>query len=156
MMPLEILDDTAFVRIGLDEPYRIIVQNNPVNYIDPFGLARGDWYDPRTYIDISYSLSSLIEGKQINRNKTEQTVYSLTLVGASYDMQIGSLPCEKDVQVEFSIGLGKHLGVGIYFAAPGEGGDINKGGLALHLGIAVGSPINVSGTLPVNSHPRWW
>src|SRR3974390_1005934 len=25
------------------------VGNSPVNFVDPFGLAYGDWYDPRTY-----------------------------------------------------------------------------------------------------------
>ncbi len=26
------------------------VGNNPVNFIDPLGLAKGDWWDPRTYL----------------------------------------------------------------------------------------------------------
>lgn len=26
------------------------VANDPVNWIDPTGLARGDWWDPRTYL----------------------------------------------------------------------------------------------------------
>ena len=26
------------------------VLNNPVNFYDPLGLARGDWWDPRTYM----------------------------------------------------------------------------------------------------------
>jgi hypothetical protein len=39
-MPLEIVDGFGFAPIGRDEPYRIIVGNNPVNYMDPLGL---DW-----------------------------------------------------------------------------------------------------------------
>jgi hypothetical protein len=36
--PSQTADDLWFVPIGLDEPYRIIVQNNPVNLVDPLGL----------------------------------------------------------------------------------------------------------------------
>jgi len=28
----------------------LLVGNNPVNWVDPYGLARGDWWDPRTYV----------------------------------------------------------------------------------------------------------
>ena len=35
----ETLEDTGFTPIGLDEPYRIVVGNNPVNWVDPLGLA---------------------------------------------------------------------------------------------------------------------
>jgi len=34
----EPLEDIGFTPIGLDEPYRIVVGNNPVNWIDPWGL----------------------------------------------------------------------------------------------------------------------
>jgi hypothetical protein len=34
----ESLDDIGFAPIGLDEPYRIVVGNNPVNFVDPLGL----------------------------------------------------------------------------------------------------------------------
>jgi hypothetical protein len=34
----EVIDALGFAPIGLDEPYRIIVQNSPVNYIDPEGF----------------------------------------------------------------------------------------------------------------------
>jgi hypothetical protein len=36
--PPKTADGIWFEPIGLDEPYRIIVQNNPVNEIDPLGL----------------------------------------------------------------------------------------------------------------------
>ena len=35
---LESREDIGFAPIGLDEPYRIVVGNNPVNKIDPLGL----------------------------------------------------------------------------------------------------------------------
>jgi hypothetical protein len=35
----ETIEALGFAPIVLDEPYRIIVQNNPVNFIDPKGLA---------------------------------------------------------------------------------------------------------------------
>jgi hypothetical protein len=35
----EVIDALAFAPIGLYEPYRIIVQNNPVNFVDPRGLV---------------------------------------------------------------------------------------------------------------------
>ena len=28
----------------------VYVQNNPINFFDPWGLAKGDWWDPRTYL----------------------------------------------------------------------------------------------------------
>lgn len=31
-------EDIGFAPIGLDEPYRIVVGNNPVNFVDPLGL----------------------------------------------------------------------------------------------------------------------
>ena len=34
----ETLEDIGFTPIGLDEPYRIVVGNNPVNFVDPLGL----------------------------------------------------------------------------------------------------------------------
>jgi hypothetical protein len=34
----EVIDTVRFAPIGLDMPYRIIVQNNPVNNVDPLGL----------------------------------------------------------------------------------------------------------------------
>lgn len=34
----EVIDCLDFAPIGLDMPYRTIVQNNPVNFVDPLGL----------------------------------------------------------------------------------------------------------------------
>jgi len=31
-------EDIGFAPVGLDEPYRIVVGNNPVNFVDPLGL----------------------------------------------------------------------------------------------------------------------
>jgi hypothetical protein len=39
---LESREDIGFAPIGLDEPYRIVVGNNPVNFVDPLGLFSVD------------------------------------------------------------------------------------------------------------------
>ena len=43
------------------------VLNDPVNWIDPFGLARGDWYDPRTYLP-DYSKARQIAQQELAKN----------------------------------------------------------------------------------------
>lgn len=40
--PSETTDAIGFEPFRLDEPYGIIVQNNPVNKVDPFGLEASD------------------------------------------------------------------------------------------------------------------
>ena len=47
---LESREDIGFAPIGLDEPYRIVVGNNPVNFVDPLGLYDIDVHLGMTYI----------------------------------------------------------------------------------------------------------
>ena len=48
----ETLEDTGFTPIGLDEPYRIVVGNSPVNWIDPWGFMKGKGEDKRIWNNI--------------------------------------------------------------------------------------------------------
>jgi hypothetical protein len=43
-VPLETVDGFGFAPIGLDEPYRFIVGNNSVNFVDPLGLITVCYY----------------------------------------------------------------------------------------------------------------
>jgi hypothetical protein len=49
--PSESVDALGFTPIGLDMPYGIIVQNNPVNKIDPNG---------QNYLDLNFSFGTII------------------------------------------------------------------------------------------------
>ena len=41
--------DTAFLLLPAERPYRIIVQNNPINFRDPYGLYNEDVHFHKTY-----------------------------------------------------------------------------------------------------------
>jgi hypothetical protein len=53
-----------------------------------------------------------------------------------------------------SIGLSEHLGVGFYCSEFNAYGDCLKGGIAIHAGLGLGSPIGISGTFPDPTPPR--
>jgi len=125
------------------------VLNNPVSWVDPLGLARGDWWDLRTYVALAFSTSVAGQGATTSTEGVEQeTVTFFNLVGASLDMYIGSLPNPCDLTGEIGFGLGRHLGAGYFFGRPDAASDMEVGGLVLHFGIGVGTPVYVGGTFP--------
>jgi hypothetical protein len=72
-----------------------------------------------------------------------QKTRSLDLVGASLDLQIGWQPPSGTDYNEMSIGLGKHLGVGFFYGNPDFWG-YQSGGIALHFGLGLGLPLNIT------------
>ena len=123
-----------------------------MNRIDPLGLAQGDWWDPRTYVSVSLSMTRPGgEGTVMNRGGGEQRSYSpLTLVGVSLDIQLGLIPPPTQTTYEYGLGLGSHLGVGYFATEPNAYGNSEYGGVVLHIGPSFGSPIYGSWTDPVD------
>ena len=124
--------------------------DNPVKLIDPDGQAKGDWWDARTYFAVGHSSSVLTKGVTIS-DGVEQKTRNLDVVGGSLDVQIGFLPTSEDTTVELSVGLGKHGGVGVFFGRPDSNGEMEVGGVALHFGAGLGSPVDVTVTQPAET-----
>ncbi len=134
--------------MGGNVNYYVYVWNSPNSSIDPLGLKKGDWWDPRTYISISYNVSYMGEGKTISNGIEQKTFTIFDLVGASIDINIGILPTDNDLVAEFGFGLGDFLGIGFFFARPNAFGSFDIGGITIHIGLGVGLPVYISGTLP--------
>jgi RHS repeat-associated protein len=130
----------------------IYVGNRPARYIDPLGLARGDWWDPRTYISLSMSFTGPSgEGTVMYVGGGEQQSHSpLTLVGVSLDIQVGLIPPLSNGTYEYGVGFGKHLALGYFATEPNASGSSEYGGLVLHIGPGFGSIIYGSWYDPVN------
>jgi hypothetical protein len=106
-----------------------------LRWVDPFGLARGDWWDPRTYIQLAYSTSAFCKGTTKNDEGVEQEMETyVTLVGGSLDVYIGLLPSPDYTVYEIGVGWSSHLGIGYYYGNPDASGDYEFGGLAIHIG----------------------
>lgn len=118
------------------------------------GLAEGDWWDPRTYIEISTSATVMGKGTTTPRGGNEQkTISPLTFFGGSIDIYIGVIPTSKDTVYEHGLGIGKHLGVGHFYARPDLRGNFQAQGLVFHFGMGLGSPVFFSETLPDPNRP---
>jgi RHS repeat-associated protein len=122
------------------------VANDPVNYIDPHGLASGDWWDPRTYVQFALSWSSFLGGTTTSGGIEQETMTFFNLVGGSFDIYIGALPSPCERSYEVGLGLGRHLGIGYFYGRPDVFGNYQVGGLVLHIGLGVGTPIYFTGT----------
>jgi RHS repeat-associated protein len=128
-------------------------ENSPINWVDPLGLARGDWWDPRTYVAVSFSTSFLGMGHTISKRLEQKTITFFDLGGASIDIQIGWLPSVSDITSEIGFGLGKYLSIGYFFGRPDAFGSMEVGGIVFHFGLGVGSPAYISGTFPEDVDP---
>jgi hypothetical protein len=102
--PSETVDSLGFSPIGLDMPYGIIVQNNPVNFIDPLGLdpttSDSTIYPPtpnhvKNVKETNRNLDNEI-GKCIDENKKcEEAVKSGQKCGiVTWDAPLVSTSCE--------------------------------------------------------------
>jgi hypothetical protein len=117
--PSETTDAIGCEPVRLDEPYRIIVQNNPVNLVDPVGYSGID-------------ASATVLGRTFS---TDENGYSpTTMLGGSVDVTLGQTG-------DFEIGFGwRHLGVGCQLK---KGGTMS--GVTIHAGPpSIGFPINIS------------
>jgi RHS repeat-associated protein len=145
--------DPIFFAAGDTDLYGYCL-NDPINFMDSIGLAKGDWWDPRTYISISFS--GTVVGKGLSKTVgggQQKTISPLTLVGGSIDISIGVLPGPADTIYEYGLGLGKHLGIGHFFGRQNKEGNFEVGGITFHLGVGLGAPIFFSTTLPDPNRP---
>jgi RHS repeat-associated protein len=120
----------------------------------PSGGGGGDstasrsWWDPRNYVSISHSVSFGVEGKQMYGSAEQQT-FTYFSVGRSLDVNIGFLPSPKDIVSEIGFGIGRNfLSAGYFFGRPNATGDMQVFGFAFHVGLGLGSPIYLQGTMP--------
>jgi RHS repeat-associated protein len=125
---------------GGDVNLYVYVRNNPLMFIDPLGL------EPSGFgVSVSHSNSLGGNGSVIDSSGNEAKSLSLlTLVGSSIDINLGDQPNADTVSAEIGIGLGSHLGIGFYFF----GDDAQYGGISIHIGLSIGSPIYISATIP--------
>ncbi len=121
-----------FADPNLLHPY-MYVNNNAVNWIDPEGLAKGDWWDPRTYLSVSFSYQFLVEGGGVVSNY--KILSSTPSVGACLDISIGFLPDEDEASVEFGVGYSRFLAAGVFFSKPHWSGMMEKFGFSAHIGL---------------------
>jgi RHS repeat-associated protein len=121
---------------------------NPITYFDYFGLAKGDWWDIRTYVSISLSHTWIGRGVTISEGIEQKTLSPLTLGGTSIDISIGSLPSPKDFVYSYGLGVSKHLGISHFYGRPDPRGRYEVGGLTIHIGVGFGAPFFASQTFP--------
>jgi RHS repeat-associated protein len=136
------------------------VTSNPINRIDPTGM-----WDIGKYL--GWSISTTMpggEGTVTYPGGTEQRSHSpLSLVGWSFDIQLGWLPPLDRTAYETGIGLSKHIGVGLVKTEATACGKTEYFALAFHIGIGFGSPIPITKydpvwqrvTLPDNLNAGW-
>jgi RHS repeat-associated protein len=135
-------EDPLGLATGEWTPY-VYTGNRPTRFGDALGLAPGDWWDPRSYLSWSISITAPGgEGVVMYPGGVEQKSHSpLTLVGVSLDIAIGSAPPVSETAYERGVGLGKHLGIGIIESEPEPCGKKKYAALVFHLGPGVGSPV---------------
>ncbi len=134
---------------------RIVAKANPIMFMDPWGLC-----SKKNSFGVSFSFSQSFLGKGTTRDTSgfERPTYSaFDLGGASFDISIGNQPSrDQDVVSEIGIGLGKYLGVGFYFYGTDAFGNPEYGGITVHVGVGVGTPAYVSGSMDDDSRVRSW
>ena len=92
---------------------------------------------------------------EIGTGKERKTITFVSIGGVSLDIYIGDQPCDKESTSEFGLGLADYLAVGHYRIDTNNPDYDVRGGVVLHLGIGFGSPVYVSGNLPVGEEPKW-
>lgn len=115
-------------------------------------LSQRAWDVLGNYFSVSMSFTVMGIWHTTSKNVEQRTI-SFDLIGVSYDLKIGCIPPHDEEVVEATLGLSKHLGIGVYFPGINYAGDPNCAGIYLHGGIGVGSPVGISGTFPVGIGP---
>lgn len=161
--------------------FSVNVQNNPGNRANPIGQYQappygdsigydrdfggpGSWnssHPPykkpqlnlQDYAALTYSGSVFGDGFEINKGNEQKTLSLFDLGGASINLYLGKLPRSKDLVSEIGLGLGRHLGIGYFFGNPDKLGNMQFGGLLIHIGLGIGTPVFISGTFPEGSDP---
>jgi hypothetical protein len=105
------------------------------------------------HIGLSMSTTFMFEG-QVLSNGLYQKTTSLDLFGGSIDLSIGYQPTPQELVSEISIGWSEHLSAGFYCTEFDAQGVCQAGGIAIHAGLGLGSPVGISSTYPDPNRPR--
>jgi RHS repeat-associated protein len=99
------------------------VGNSPVNFVDPFGLAYGDWYDPRTYFGNPPGVTMLPNGDMMMPGPVNPST-SMTFGGMhGIDLSITGGQRPGDFVADQAVEVGKNSAIAMsMFPLAGEEG----------------------------------
>ena len=108
------------------------VGNSPVNFVDPFGLAYGDWYDPRTYFGNPPGVPMLPNGDMMMPGPVSPST-SMTFGGMhGIDLSITGGQRPGDFVADQAVEVGKNSAIAMsMFPLAGEEGAYASGAKAL-------------------------
>ena len=72
------------------------------------------------------------------------------------DISVGNQPSRSEDVTEINFGLGRYLGLGFYLYGIDKFGNLQYGGIVIHIGLGIGTPITISGSINDNSKVRFW
>ncbi len=99
----------------------------------PYIESNKKWWNLSNYLSLAYSSSLLTYGSSIQNGFVQKT-RNLDLIGASLDLQIGTQLSPWEESYEVSIGIGRHLGIGLLYDKSID----DPIALVFHFGIGLG------------------
>ena len=131
-----------------------------IDYYEDFSFSLNPKLENENSFGISLSYSSSLLGKGTTKNIDgfERTTFTaFDFMGASIDINIGNKPNQyQDVVCEIGLGEGKYFGVSYYFYGADAYGNPEYGGITIHIGIGIGTPAYISGSMADDSKVRFW
>lgn len=133
---LQVCEDIGFAPVGLDEPYRIVVGNNPANFVDPWGLYRFKIFGQTIDVSVSGTFLPVNSSWDLGDNVSINGIFPPVSVGFGLDIQINP-PSTCDEYFSPYVGLGKNLAIGSNVV----NGKLH--GLNISIGLSGGLPFGV-------------